>query len=178
MHGLRDLAIAHHPPAQYERCLVVDGRHVCRRCSVLYPIAFAVLGLSFAGLLWPTSLDRALLLSLPVPVALEFVAEHLGVLHYNARRQVAVTALAAPALGRGLARYLDSPTDSLLWTMVAIFAGVCALSATVAHVRSARRDERTRIRHEEAHPLLEGFATADDFRAYLALAEAATSRDR
>ena len=167
MHGLRELVLAHHPPEAYERCIVVDGRHVCRRCCVLYPIAFTVLGLSLAGLHWPMSLDRLLLLSLPVPVVLEFVLEQLGAIRYSALRQVALTAIAALALGQGFARYLAHGRDGLFWAMVAVHAGICLSAFTVGNAMRNRVTEAARAIVEEDHPLLKGFATAEDFQAYL-----------
>lgn len=167
MHGLRELVLAHHPPEAYERCVLIDGRHVCRRCSVLYPIAFAMLGLSMAGLHWPAALDRLLLLSLPVPVVLEFVLEQLGAIRYSARRQIALTAIAAIALGQGFARYLSNGRDATFWTMIAVHGGVCLAVFVIGNARRSRRAEANRIEIEEAHPLLQGFDSAEDFRAYL-----------
>ena len=54
---------------------------------------------------WPEAWDRTLLYLLPLPVTLEFVIERFGGIRYQAGRQIALTLLAAPALGRGLARY-------------------------------------------------------------------------
>ena len=167
MHGLRELVLAHHPPEAYERCVVIDGRHVCRRCSVLYPIAFTVLGLSLAGLHWSAALDRLLLLSLPLPVVLEFVLEQLGVIRYSARRQVALTAIAALALGQGFARYLAHGRDGVFWAMVAVHTGICLTAFAVGNARRNRQAEAARVTVEEAHPLLQGFATAEEFQAYL-----------
>ena len=167
VHGLRELVLAHHPPEAYERCIVVDGRHVCRRCSVLYPIAFTVLGLSLAGLHWPTALDRLLLLSLPLPVVLEFVLEQLGVLRYSARRQVLFTAIAALALGQGFARYLTHGRDGVFWAMVAVHAGICLTAFVVGNAMRNHQAEAARVSIEEAHPVLHGFTTAEDFQAYL-----------
>ena len=31
--------LAPHHPDQYDRCVTVGDRHVCRRCLVLYPVA-------------------------------------------------------------------------------------------------------------------------------------------
>jgi hypothetical protein len=167
VHGLRELVLAHHPPAAYDRCTVVEGHHVCRRCSVLYPVALAMLGLSLAGIHWPASLDALLLLALPVPVVTEFVLEQSGAIRYSPRRQVAVTAVAALALGQGFARYLANGRDRIFWTMVGVHAGIC-LAAFIAgsHVRR-RRAAAERIKADEAHPLLRGFASAEEFQAYL-----------
>lgn len=167
VHALRELVLAHHPPEAYERCIVVDGRHVCRRCSVLYPIAFAMLGLSMAGLHWPASLDRLMLLALPVPVVAEFVLEQVGLIRYSPRRQVALSALAALALGQGFVRYLSNGRDAVFWTMVAVHAGTCVTAFALGNALRNRRAEAKRLEGEEAHPLLQGFASAEDFHAYL-----------
>lgn len=131
------LLLAHHPPEQYGRCVKVGRHHVCRRCAVLYPVAFLVTGLSLAGIAWPVAWDTNLLYLLPLAVTLELVLERFGAIRYHAGRQMAVTLLAAPALGRGFARYVLNPGDRLFWGMVALFGGAClfALLAT----RAARR---------------------------------------
>ena len=123
------LALSHHRPEQYERCVLVGGRHVCRRCLTLYPLAFMVTGLSLAGLIWPHRLDPVLLLALPLPAVIDWWLEHLGRIGYDPRRQVLVTIPAALALGQGLARYLDNPTDPLFWGMVLIYGGSCVAVA-------------------------------------------------
>ncbi|HET6663331.1 MAG TPA: hypothetical protein VFG94_03700, partial [Acidimicrobiales bacterium] len=33
------LSLSHHWPDEYDRCVTVGGRKVCRRCLVLYPTA-------------------------------------------------------------------------------------------------------------------------------------------
>ena len=175
VHGLRELVLAHHTPEAYERCVVVDGHHVCRRCSVLYPIAFSVLGLSLAGLHWPASLDRPLLLALPVPVVFEFVLEQLGLIRYSPRRQVALTTIASVALGQGFARYLSHSADRVFWTMVTVHAGICVIAFALGAVLRSRHAEAARVSDEEAHPLLQGFESADEFRAYLVSASTGTS---
>ena len=133
----RALLLSHHPPEQYDRCIEIGRHHVCRRCAVLYPVAFLVTGLSLAGVAWPAAWDTNLLYLLPLPMALEFVLERFGALRYHAGRQLVVTLLAAPALGRGFARYLLNPGDRLFWGMVALFGGAClfALFATRAAAR-------------------------------------------
>jgi len=121
--------MAHHFPDDYERCAVVGRRHVCRRCLVLYPIAFVVLGVGLA-LGWtsgPASL--AALIVLPLPAVVEFVAEHLGRLRYSARRQMAVTVPLGLGLGAGFARYLDDQTDPAFWAVAVAYSAVCLLSA-------------------------------------------------
>jgi hypothetical protein len=122
-----DLLLAHHPPSQYDRCLRIAGRPVCRRCAVLYPLAFAVMAASLAGWHWPARWDQTLLTLLPLPVTLELVLERFGAVRYRPARQIALTVLAAPALGRGFARYLFHPGDRLFWTMLLLYGGAAAL---------------------------------------------------
>ena len=133
---MNPLLLAHHPPDRYDRCLRIGGRYVCRRCAVLYPVAFAVAIASLAGAHWPAAWDRTLLYLLPLPVTLEFIIERLGGLRYHAGRQMAVTLLAAPALGRGFARYVVHPGDRLFWTMVLLFGGSALLALMLSSGRA------------------------------------------
>ena len=134
---MNPLLLAHHPPSRYDRCLRVGGRYVCRRCAVLYPIAFAVAIASLAGAHWPAAWDRTLLYLLPLPITLEFIIERLGGIRYHAGRQMAVTLLAAPALGRGFARYAVHPSDRLFWTMVLLFGGSSLLALMLSSGRAS-----------------------------------------
>lgn len=137
------LLLSHHPPSQHDRCFRIGRRHVCRRCAVLYPLAFVVAIASLFGLHWPEAWDRTLLFLLPLPVTLEFVIERLGGIRYHAGRQLAVTLLAAPALGRGLARYWAHPNDRLFWGMVLLFGG-SALFALMFGRSDADQSSRSR----------------------------------
>lgn len=160
------LVLSHHAQHELERCIVVNGRHVCRRCSVLYPLAFVVMTLvltKVGGL----HASLPLMILLPVPVTIEFLAEQLGALRYDARRQVVVTALAAPALGMGLARVLTNRADHGFWLMVAVHAVPCAVIWALTNRRENAAAERERVAVEERHPVLQGFDSAEEFRAYL-----------
>jgi hypothetical protein len=117
--------LAHHDPEHYERCVRIGDRHVCRRCLVLYPLAFAVAAAALLAGREPTSLDAVWLLALPIPAVVEFCLEHLGRIPYRAVRQIAVTVPLAFALGLGFARYLDDPGDLLFWAMVLVYGGIC-----------------------------------------------------
>ncbi len=123
--------LAHHYPEDYDRCVLIGRTHVCRRCAVLYPIAFAVLGLALAGIRWPTRLDPVLLILLPLPAVAEFVAEHLGLIRTHPVLQVVVTVPLAVALGAGFDRYLHHPADLLWWGVVVVYGGVCLASVLV-----------------------------------------------
>ncbi len=167
MQAISGLLLSHHQPDQFDRCIRVGGKHVCRRCTILYPVAFTIMALSLSGFIWSSSLDRVLLFVLPIPVTAEFVLEHLGVLTYRKLRQIGTTLIAAPALGQGLARYLESPKDRLFWQMVLLFGGVCGLSVVVRNYRESKSAAKARQIAEESHPLLQEFADADAFRHYL-----------
>lgn len=134
--SLTPLWLAHHFPEDYDRCMVVAGRHLCRRCLVLYPLAFTVMALGLAGLHWPPALDPLLLWLLPVPAVVEFVLEHFGVLAYRPIRQIALTIPLAVGLGRGFTLYLDQPTGVLFWSVVAVYGGVCLAAALLGGRRS------------------------------------------
>lgn len=121
--------LSHHWPSEYDRCVRIGGRHVCRRCLVLYPLAAACAALAAGGATWPDRLDPWFLWLLPLPAVLEFVGEHLGVLRYQFRRQVAVTFLLAIACGKLYVRYLDDTRDRLVWSVVIAYAGACVLAA-------------------------------------------------
>ena len=144
MDPLRPLALSHHHIGQEERCLRLGSVHLCRRCSLLYPIAFAVMFFSFGGLHWPVGWDRALLIALPAAVAIEYVLEQLGHLRYSARRQAWTTILAAPALGRGFARYLSTPDDTSLRWLLGGVGGAAALGWLLGQERARRARGRDR----------------------------------
>ena len=127
--------LAHHFPEDYERCTTIAGRNVCRRCSVLYPLAGVVMALGLVGWWWPPGWDPWLLVALPVPAVVDWVAEHAGWVGYSRRRQVAVTVPLALALGAGLARYLEDQTDPWFWGMVVGYGGLCGVVALWAHRR-------------------------------------------
>ena len=132
----KELWRTHHSPERYERCLVVRGRHVCRRCTWLYSVAFAVL---FAGLFgvspWPSSLDTWLVWGLALPATIEFVAGELFSLRYSPRRQTFVTLLLAPAIGRGMTAELTHAGDPLFWGPVLVLGPVWFLSALIGWFR-------------------------------------------
>ena len=66
----RSIWLAHHWPDEYDRCVVLGGRHVCRRCLVLYPLALAVAIASLAGMPpWPEALDLWLIWGLCIPAS-------------------------------------------------------------------------------------------------------------
>jgi hypothetical protein len=129
--------LSHHWPSGYDRCAVVRGRHVCRRCLVLYPVAL-VAGLAIGlGSWWPASLDPWALWLLPLPGVIEFVLDNLGRIAYSPRRQVALSAAGAVAAGVGYLRYLDDALDPLVWSVVGVYTATCVAAVVIGSRRRA-----------------------------------------
>ncbi len=128
--------LSHHWPDGYDRCAVIAGRHVCRRCLFMYPIAAVAGVIGSIGPWWPRDLDVVLIPLLPFPAVVEFVLDNLGIVRYSPARQAALTALGALAAGAGYVRYLDRTTDPLVWTTVVVYGLVCVVAAAVGHRRS------------------------------------------
>jgi len=126
--------LAHHYPEDYDRCIVIGRSHVCRRCVVLYPLAFVVM---LATLSWhpETTVDVVLLVVLPLPALVELSLEQLGVLTYNPRRQMLVTVPLGLGLGRGFAIYLDDQTSRLFWGVVVAYTAIAVLMVFVGRRR-------------------------------------------
>jgi hypothetical protein len=133
---LTPLWLSHHFPEQYDRCVVIGSRHICRRCLALYPLAFAVMAFSLVAP-WPDSIDPWLLVLLPLPTVIEFVLEHVGIIRYQPVRQIVLTIPLAVALGRGFAIYVQDPASLLFWGVVLAYGLVC-VAAAVYRVRQGR----------------------------------------
>lgn len=163
-----DMLWTHHWADQHDRCAVVGGKLVCRRCLVLYPVTLLVLLLSRIGLHWPSGFDTFLLFALPLPLVLDFVVEHMGFTRYSPKRQMVTTFLGAMALGHAFARYLEHNADPLFWTMVACYAGLCAGALAVHHLRDRNSAQQKAAEAEASDPLINGFATREAMLSYLA----------
>jgi hypothetical protein len=123
------LWLSHHRADEYDRCVLLGGRHVCRRCIVLYPTAIVVgVVLGIAGP-WPTELDPWLLWLLPLPSVIEFVLEHRGVIEHSPTRLVAFTIPLAIACARLYQLYLDDAGNDLVWSVVGLYGGICVMAA-------------------------------------------------
>lgn len=130
--------LSHHWPDQYERCAVVAGRHVCRRCLVMYPVAIVAAVVAAVGPWWPRAWDDWLIPLLPLPAVVDFVADNLGTARYSPARQAVLTAIGAVAAGAGYLRYLDRPGDPLVWGTVLTYGAICVAAALAGHRRRAR----------------------------------------
>jgi hypothetical protein len=118
------LWLSHHWPDDYGRCVVVGGRHVCRRCLVLYPIALVAMVATLAGLRLPGPAEVAAMALLPLPALVDFAVEHLGRSAPSARRLVVVTVPLGVGLGIALGRYLEAPADPWFWGVVVAYLAV------------------------------------------------------
>jgi hypothetical protein len=141
------LWLTHHSAEQHDRCALVGGRLVCRRCLWSYPVAITAMLVGFAGVHWPAGWDSVLLWLLPAPAIIEFVAEHLFRLSYQPRRQAALSAIGGLAFGRGLTRYLQNNGDKLFWSVSIAYSLVMAASAIYRYRRDGNQ-ERLRSQRE------------------------------
>ena len=134
----RQLWLSHHHPHEYDRCVQVGSRHVCRRCLILHPTAIVV-GLAFvAGLsLWPERFDPWLIWALAMPATLDFALEQTGVVAYSKTRQVVATALLAPAVGRGLGYELQSRWSWEFWGPALVFSAVWYAATVIGRRRKS-----------------------------------------
>lgn len=141
------LWLTHHWPEQHERCIRLGPVKVCRRCTVLYPLAIlvavvAVLSEPPAGVLL-----GAMWLA-PLPMSLEWVAEHVGFARHSPMRLVTTTAIASAGFGAALAAHLVQPFDLDALAPMATHATVCGVAAVVAARRSRGTWERDHRRRE------------------------------
>jgi hypothetical protein len=133
------LWLSHHWPDDYDRCVQIGHTHVCRRCLWFYLACFTTLALDLAGVRWPLSLDPWILWLASIPVVVEWWGEHLGWFRYSARRNVVTALIVGPAVGRGLARYLENHTDGLFWSVVLTYAAICAVPFFIRMSRGGPR---------------------------------------
>jgi hypothetical protein len=130
--------LSHHWPDGYDRCAVIAGRHVCRRCLVLYPVAL-VTGIAISvGGWWPHGLDPWVLWLGPLAGTIEFVLDNLRRIGYSPIRQMVLSSGGAVAAGVGYVRYLDDHTDPLVWSVVAVYTTVCVAGVVLGSRRAAR----------------------------------------
>jgi len=133
----RSLWLAHHWPHRYERCTLIAGRHVCRRCLWFYSISLFTLAAAAVGLApWPGSWDGTMVWILSVPATVEFIGGELGWWRYEARRQIIVTSILGLAVGRGFYAELMSAGSWTFWGPVLIFGTTWFVFAGVAWVKN------------------------------------------
>jgi hypothetical protein len=131
--------IAHHHAGHHDRCWRAGDTLVCRRCTLLWPLAFVVMAAVLAGDWWPVGADPWLLVLLPMPGVVEFLLEHAGAVRYQARRQLLLTVPVAVAIGRLFARYLDDRGDGVFWAVVWGYAVVMFAATVLGNRRGGAR---------------------------------------
>lgn len=133
------LALSHHWPEEWDRCAVIRGRHVCRRCLTVWPVAVIAMAAALLGVTWPATWDVALLLLLPVPAVADFAADQLGAAKHSAARQVWTNVPAAWAFGVGLARYMSDQSDPVFWGVCLVYGVVTFALLLAGTLRRSRR---------------------------------------
>lgn len=130
----RTLWLSHHWPDQYRsRCIRVGRRHLCRRCTALYPLGLVVAALSAAGSPpWPVAWDPAAIWLLSIPATVAFVGEAVGAFAYSPRWQTAAMLVSAVAFGRALGYELVDRWSPEFWQPVAVFGGLWFLASVFA----------------------------------------------
>lgn len=123
--------LSHHWPDRYDRCVTIGHTHVCRRCLVLYPLILVTAVLAVVldvpdGALWAAWL-------LPLPLAVDWIGEHLGWLQHSPLRQVTTTAIAAPGFGIALAVHVESPFAPRALASVATYVVVLLAVSLLSH---------------------------------------------
>lgn len=133
----KTLWLAHHWPHRYERCAVVAGRHVCRRCLWFYSISLLTLAAAAIGVSpWPATWDPILVWILSLPATIEFIGGEIGWWRYDARRQVVVTSILGLAVGRGFYAELTSAGSWTFWGPTLVFGSLWFAVAASAWIKN------------------------------------------
>ena len=148
----RGLWLAHHWPHRYERCTVIGGRHVCRRCLWFYVTAFLTLAAAPFGVSpWPASWDLTMVWLLALPATIDFVGGEFGWWRYDARRQIVVTFILGLAVGRGFyAELLDSGSWTF-WGPVLVYGSLWFAVAVLQWTRKRGQYREDHEHHDHHH---------------------------
>jgi uncharacterized membrane protein len=133
--------LAHHPAAQYHRCVHVAGLHLCARCLGLYPMMFAVIGTQIAlkaPLRWPYDPYVAFLLAAPAVV--DWARGRLDPFSGTNFSRLATGLLLGISLGRTLYLHLVSPGFPLAMAQLGAIAAVALIVEIFARLRRSPTD--------------------------------------
>lgn len=119
----------HHHEGQLDRCSIVGGYAVCRRCLVLYPITLVLAAVIIAGGWLPEWTDLWIVVLGPLPMAVEWVGEHLAGWPYRPRRHLFIATTAGIASGVALGRHLLDPFPPAITAVMVAYAVVFLASA-------------------------------------------------
>jgi len=128
--------LAHHHPAEYDRCYRVGRVRLCARCSGLYPALLLVLALELAGGLETPRLEWVILYGLPLPALYTWARRRLAAARDSNPVATVTGALLGIALGQGLCLYFRDPGSPRFW------AQALGLVACVVLVESLARRRR------------------------------------
>ena len=114
--------------------MVVRGRHLCRRCFILYPTlvvvaaAAAFLGNPAWWIIWLP----------PIPATVEFYLEMHSKAEYNRRRATLFNVAMAVGVGSGLSTLGTDAAPLSFWLPVVVFGSVWA-AIFISSIRGRRR---------------------------------------
>lgn len=106
---------------------MIGGRPVCRRCAVLYPLAIVTAIAEIAGWI-PSGLGTWILWVAPVPMVVEWCAEHVLDARYSPGRQTITSAAAAVSAGIALGRHARSPFEPMASAAMVTYVAICAVA--------------------------------------------------
>jgi uncharacterized membrane protein len=138
------LPLSHHTPEQYDHCWwlpMVGGRSVpvCARCTGVYPVALVLLTLQLLGRFSLAATDSWLVVVLPLPAVVEFLGEQFGFWRGSNLVRIGTGLPLGVALSRLFVRYFAHPADPVFWGIVAVYGGLCGLSALFVLFRQLPR---------------------------------------
>lgn len=130
------LFFSHHAPDQYDHCWrfpLPGGRSlpICARCSGVYPLAIVLLVLQLAGVFSLAATDPWLVLLLPLPAVVEFLGEQAGWWRGRNAARILTGIPLGIGMSRMFVRYFAHPSDPLFWGIVAVYGGICGITAAI-----------------------------------------------
>ena len=123
------LFLSHHAPEQYDHCWRLGPLPICARCTGVYPIALVLLVPQLMRTFTLAPTDPWLVLTFPLPAVIEFLGEQLRWWPGNNAARILTGLPLGVALSRLFVRYFAHPADPLFWGIVAVYGGICGVTA-------------------------------------------------